>query len=156
MIPALLLAIAAASAPIDPAALKSLRAIAGEDETVRYAATRVDLNGDGRAEVVATLTGRSICGSGGCLAVVLTPAGKGWRTAMRATVSRQPIALLPTRTRGWRDIGISVAGGGARAGMARMRFDGRRYPGNPTLQPALPSGSGRVLIGADDQGRPLP
>jgi hypothetical protein len=69
---------------------------------------------------------------------------------MWASIVQLPIRLLPTSTRGWRDIGVTVAGGGINPGyMARLRFDGRRYPSNPSVPPAIPMRrtTGKVLIG---------
>lgn len=115
----------------------------------RYQRAEADLNGDGRPEVFAYATDENFCGSGGCLLYVLSPQAAGYRVVMRATVSRLPINLLPTSTRGWRDIGVTVAGGGiGRSYMARMRYNGGRYPGNPTVPPAVPlkSPAGQALI----------
>ena len=41
---------------------------------------------------------------------------------------------------------------------ARLRFNGRAYPGNPTVPPARPltrQMPGQVLIAGGDRGRPL-
>ena len=68
---------------------------------------------------------------------------------MKATITQLPIMLLDTSSRGWRDVSVTVAGGGIpRAYSARLRFDGRQYPSNPTVPPAIPLKrmSGRVLI----------
>jgi hypothetical protein len=58
---------------------------------------------------------------------------------MRASVTRPPIRVLETRHQGWKDIGVTVSGGGAGpAYEAALAFDGRRYPSNPTTPPARP------------------
>lgn len=110
-----------------------------------------DLNGDGRPEIFVYATGPDNCGSGGCDLYILSPAGKSYHVVMRASVTQLPIRLLSTSSHGWRDVGVTVAGGGIRqAYEARLRFDGHRYPENPTVPPALPMKhvSGRVLIAA--------
>jgi hypothetical protein len=114
----------------------------------RYVAAETDLNGDGRAEIVVYVTDPGYCGSGGCLTLVLEPDGRTYRIVMRATVSWPPIRVLSTRSHGWRDLGVMVAGGGIHQHEARMRFDGRRYPSNPTVPPAIPMKreAGQVLI----------
>jgi hypothetical protein len=115
-----------------------------------YKRADADLNGDNRPEVFVYVTDPSYCGSGGCTLMVLSPLRRGYQSVLRSTVTRIPIRLLSTSTRGWRDIGVTVAGGGiARPYLARLRFNGRRYPSNPTVPPAVPlrRPSGKVLIG---------
>lgn len=114
-----------------------------------YKRADIDLNRDGRPEALVYVTDRDYCGSGGCTFYVLTKQGRSYRTVMRSTVTQLPIRLLPTSSRGWRDIGVTVSGGGvARPYLARMRFNGTRYPANPSVQPPLPAGQnrGRVVI----------
>lgn len=107
-----------------------------------------DLNSDGRAERVIYVTDRRYCGSGGCTLVVLVRNGAGWRTVSRTTVVRAPIELLPTTRHGWRDLAVTVAGGGITAPRrVRLRFDGRRYPPNPTvITEEAPDDGATVLI----------
>ena len=106
---------------------------------VPFLAAETDLNGDGQDEVVVHVTSRDYCGSGGCVTLVLQRTGQGYRTVMRASVTRPPIRVLETRHQGWKDIGVMVSGGGAGpAYEAALAFDGRRYPSNPTTPPARP------------------
>jgi hypothetical protein len=112
-----------------------------------YKRADADLNGDGRRETVVYAT--DSCGSGGCDLFVLSPEGKSYRAVLEASVSQLPIRLLPTSTHGWRDIGVTVSGGGIlRPYMARLRFTGRQYPDNPTVPPAIPlkRPTGKLLI----------
>ena len=90
------------------------------------------------------------CGSGGCKTLILQRHGEGYRTVMSATITWPPIRVLETRTHGWRDIGVTVAGGGINPPYeALMRFDGKRYPSNPSMEPAArPGAKGQTLIGA--------
>lgn len=121
-----------------------------ELHTSSYQRADVDLNSDGRSEIFVYVTDQNYCGSGGCTLVVLSPQGSSYRVVLRSTVTRLPISLLPASAHGWRDIGVTVAGGGiTTAYMARLRFNGSRYPSNPTVPPAvpLPRSSGKVLIG---------
>jgi hypothetical protein len=106
---------------------------------VPFLSAETDLNGDGQDEVIVHVTSRDYCGSGGCVTLVLQRTGQGYRTVMRASVTRPPIRVLETRHQGWKDIGVMVSGGGAGpAYEAAMAFDGRRYPSNPTTPPARP------------------
>jgi hypothetical protein len=114
-----------------------------------YKRADADLNGDGRPETFIYAIGPKPCGSGGCSLVIISPHGKSLDVVLRSSVTQLPIRLLSTSTRGWRDVGVTVAGGGiTRAYMARLRFNGRRYPSNPTVPPAVHTArpSGRVLI----------
>ena len=142
-----ILASAAATASEAPASVKAyIHDHLGDTKGYRYAQT--DLNNDGKPEAVIYVTDPQYCGSGGCNLVVLTPQGSGWRQALNATVAQPPILVLAGTTHGWHDIGVSVHGGGASPHVARLRFDGVRYPDNPTLAPAEPMSMnmGVVLI----------
>jgi putative lipoprotein len=115
-----------------------------------YRRVDADLNGDGRPEALVYVRDRESCGSGGCNFYVLSPEGQGYRMVLRATLFRLPVMLLPTSTEGWRDIGVTVGGGGIRQSyVARPRYENGHYPDNPTVPPARPLGraSGEVLIG---------
>jgi len=114
-----------------------------------YKSAVADLNGDGSSEVFVYSTERDECGSGGCNLYVLSPHSGTFRVMMESSVTQLPVRLLATKTHGWRDIGVMVVGGGILTPyMARMRFNGRRYPSNPTVPPAIPMRRpyGRVLI----------
>jgi len=114
-----------------------------------YKWAEADLNGDGQAEQFIYATDSSYCGSGGCTLFVLQRQPVGYRIVLRSTVTRLPIRLLSTSSHGWRDLAVGVAGGGVRSGTARLRFEGNKYPGNPTLAPRLGPGSGLgpIVIG---------
>lgn len=115
-----------------------------------YERVEADLNADGRAEVFIYVRDAESCGSGGCNLYVLSPEERGYRLVLRATLVHLPVMLLPTSTEGWRDIGVTVAGGGiAEPYVARLRYEGGHYPSNPTVPPARRLGrvSGEVLIG---------
>ena len=114
-----------------------------------YRSATADLNGDRRAEILVYATDSEDCGSGGCVLYVLSPRADTYRIVMRATIVQLPIRLLATKSHGWRDIGVTVRGGGSpNADMARLRFNGHRYPSNPSVPPAIAARpSGKVLIG---------
>jgi hypothetical protein len=59
------------------------------------------------------VTSPDYCGSGGCVTLVLQRTGQGYRTVMRASVTRPPIRVLETQHQGWKDIGVTISGGGA-------------------------------------------
>jgi hypothetical protein len=114
-----------------------------------YKRADADLNDDGRSEAFVYVTDRSYCGSGGCTLFVLSRHRRSYRIVLRSTLTQLPIRLLSTSTHGWRDIAVTVAGGGVtRPHLAHLRFNGRRYPSNPTVSPAIPlrRRPGRLLI----------
>jgi hypothetical protein len=128
------------------------------DPDGHYVAAFADLNGDGRREALVYFLSSYYCGTGGCNLTVYTPAGRSWRQVADMTLVHTPVRLLATSSHGWRDLAVTVAGGGARAHEALLSFNGRTYPDNPSEPPArtlrrhVP---GRVLIGDSNRGRPL-
>lgn len=119
------------------------------DQYVRYYYNRIDLNDNGKPEVVVYLVGSYSCGSGGCSALIFTPNGQDYRLVSRHTVVNAPILVTPQKTGGWKDLVILVSGGGAKPQYTRTRFNGRTYPGNPSVQPAVPANTtlqGQALV----------
>lgn len=143
-----------------PAGLETaLRGLHADDGALTYASASVDLNGDGTDEVLAYVMGPMVCGSGGCNLYVLAREGEGWRVVTRTSVTQTPVGVLTSSTNGWRDLAVSIGGGGAQAGWVRLTYDGRTYPTNPTAPPATPlEGQPDVttLIASEPDARPLP
>jgi hypothetical protein len=105
---------------------------------IRYYYNRVDLNADGNFEAIVHLVGPAICGTGGCNTLILQPARNGYRVVSTIGLTRTPVIVSTQRTRGWSDLVVYVSGGGITRGYyVALRFDGRTYPDNPTVQPAL-------------------
>ena len=127
----------------------------------RYLYATADLNGDGQPETIVYILSSGWCGSGGCPMLILTTQNAHYKVITRTTVTQLPIRLLPSQTNGWQDLAVSVSGGGIRPGYeAKLAFNGRKYPSNPTIAPAtkLPSQMpGRTLIreGAEPQAIPV-
>ena len=132
-----------------------------DDNDARYFDAAVDLDGDGRDEVVAYVAGPMVCGTGGCPLFVLTPGPDGYRLVARMSVVQVPVRVSSQATNGWRDLVVAVAGGGAPAGDMVLKFDGTTYPSNPTVPPAEPAASlegTEILIGefgTYTEGKPL-
>ncbi|WP_297512284.1 hypothetical protein [uncultured Caulobacter sp.] len=144
----------AEAAPLDgklKAFLQTYVRSASADDSVRVSVAALDLRGDGTSERLVYLQGRDWCGSGGCPLLVLAPAGTSFRLVSKTTVVQPPVRVLSTRTNGWRDLGVTVAGGGVkRAYVARLPFDGAGYAPNPSTPPAvrLKGSPGVVVISA--------
>ena len=75
----------------------------------------------------------------------------------KMTVTRLPIRVMREKSYGWHDISVAVGGAGIPAYEARIRFNGKKYPSNPSVAPAQPvkgEAQGRVIIspsGKNDQ-----
>ena len=121
---------------------------------VTFRAAEAELSEDREKEVIVYLTSSAFCGSGGCNTLILRRTPRGFRTVMNATVTRPPIRVLDSRSHGWRDLGVMVSGGGIMSPYeARLRFDGRHYPSNPTVWPAQPLNriTGEIIL--PEEGR---
>ena len=130
---------------------------AGEQNT-RYAAAFVDLRDDGTQAAIVYLIGPRWCGSGGCSCLILVPEGESYKVITKTTVTELPIRVLSTKTNGWHDLGVWVKGGPHPGFEAKLKFNGKKYPSNPSVPPAqrLQKGvEGRVVIAGDAKGKPL-
>ena len=124
-----------------------------------YILAFADLNGDGRDEPLVYLEGRNWCGSGGCNLLILADTGRSYTVVGDSTIVQLPIRILTTTSNGWRDIAVWVQGGGIQPGYeARLPFDGRRYPRNPSVKPSRRAGRnapGEVIVPKGAEGQPL-
>lgn len=129
------------------------------DGPTRYSSAFVDLRNDGVQEVIVYLTGAAWCGSGGCRMLILAPEGGTYRVITHTTVTRLPIRVLNTKTNGWHDLAVQVAGGGIQGFEAILAFNGKSYPENPSVAPARESPygklSGKVAIPSDARDQAL-
>lgn len=98
----------------------------------------VDLNGDGLKDALVLLQGPFWCGSGGCTMLVFQSTKAGFQFISRSSLIRGPVLVSETKTRGWRDLMVQVSGGGAPSKWVALKFDGKKYPLNPSTQKALP------------------
>ena len=142
------------SVPVIP---PGISAFVAKHRLVRYSVAFADLNGDDQPEAlvyaVATRGGgkTDLCGSGGCELYVLSLTPTGYHEVSRISISRPPIRILHTITKGWHDISVRVAGGGINPGYnARLEYTGVTYPSNPSVPPAtrLSSDAGETAIGS--------
>jgi len=109
------------------------------DQGLRYSAASVSLDGNSGHQYLVYLTSRWWCGSGGCTALLLEPYDSSFRVIDKFSLARLPIRILPSKTDGWHDLAMPVSGGGIIKGyMAFLRFDGHKYPSNPSMAPRLP------------------
>lgn len=126
----------ASTPPLDPALNELVR---GQPGPIHYFTTRVDLDGDRHPEWIVHVVGPNVCGTGGCDTMVFKEVRKQLELIARIKLTRPPIVVADTETHGWRDLIVHVSGGGILPGhSARLRYDGRAYPTNPTVNPAEP------------------
>ena len=130
-----------------------------EKAATRYYAVSVDLNDDGKKEAVVYIVGGAWCGTGGCPMLILSPKGNSYKVITETSITQLPIRMLRTKSNGWHDLSVFVAGGGIQPGYdAKLSFDGQSYPTNPSVPPAekiqgnLP---GKTLVPDTMRFRPL-
>jgi hypothetical protein len=100
------------------------------DETSRkFIFFEYDLNDDSKNEIFVGLTGSYFCGSGGCTQYILDNQGN---VITKFTVAGYPVVIDNNKTKGWKDL-IILSGGKNRV----VKFDGKKYPANPSTQPEL-------------------
>jgi hypothetical protein len=130
-----------------------------EDRTTRYVSALVDLRDEGAPAFIIYLTGRSWCGSGGCTMLILRPEGQSYKVFAKVMLTRPPIRVLAAKSHGSHDIAVRVQGGGiVRAYEARLSFNGKSYPNNPTTLPARRLSehvSGEIVVPQGAEGVPL-
>jgi hypothetical protein len=81
-----------------------------DDKTARYSAAFVDLNGDGKQEVIVYVSGRDWCGTGGCTTFIFSPKGDTYRVVAEISVRHTPIRVLKSTSHGWHSISAFVRG----------------------------------------------
>jgi len=98
----------------------------------------VDLNGDGIKDALLLLQGTAWCGTGGCTLLVFQGARDGFTFISSSSLIRGSLLVSTATTNGWRDLVVDVSGGGMAPKKVALKFNGRTYPLNPSVQPALP------------------
>jgi uncharacterized protein len=127
-------------APVHAALVKKYGA-----KGTRYFSNSVDLNGDGRREVVVHIVSQMACGTGGCPTLVFAPTATGYRLLSNITLTRPPISVSGKSANGWKNLIVAISGGGITPGYSELSFNGGKYTGNPTISPAQ---SAKDLTGA--------
>ena len=131
----------------------------GVDKTTRFSSASVKRSDGTIEEVVVYVSGQGWCGSGGCILLVFEPRGTSYNIIGRASIVWPPIRVLQSSTNARRDIGVWVQGGGIQPGYeAVLQFNGKRYPGNPTVPPArrlTGETAGEVLIPGAENAQTL-
>jgi hypothetical protein len=119
------------------------------DQTTKLSFAFVDLNGDGTDEVIVHMTGRSWCGTGGCITYVLTRSGGTYRFVARIPATRPPIRVLNKTRYGWHSVSTIVRDDATHVYEGELRFNGQKYPIGQT--PVRRNVPGRVVISGDEK-----
>jgi hypothetical protein len=128
--------------PPDPAtrAANALARFLEEREIREVPAHRdafVDLDGDGRDDLLMLLEDPNWCGTGGCTLLVFRQGEAAFELVTETSVTNPPIAVATQRHSGWHDLLVNVGGGGLEPGTVVLQHDGTGYPDNPSLMAAL-------------------
>ena len=121
---------------LPPDIAKWVKAEYGEYGNVSYRVGRFDLDGDGTQEFLVYIGGLGQCGSGGCPLAIVQQTGQGPDPLGELSVARMPVGVFESSTNGWRDLAVTVSGGGMSGGVARVPFGENAYASNPTVAPA--------------------
>lgn len=120
----------------DPAVSAWIAENYADSGDILYSVGEVDLDGDGQDEILAYVGGPMLCGTGGCSLEVLQRTAQGLDRLGSLSVSQLPVGVFETSTNGWRDLAVTVYGGGIAGGVARVPFGDDQYASNPTVEPA--------------------
>ena len=105
----------------------------------RYTWSRVDLNGDGRTELIAQVVGPMFCGTGGCpLLIFREPSPEKLQLVTQMSLFKDPLIVTERRHHGWKNLITRVRLDAGNSYFAELPYHGRTYPTNPSLAPAIP------------------
>lgn len=108
------------------------------DTSTKYVAAFTHLNDTTNIYAIVYLMGEDWCGSGGCQTLVFKRNGTNWEIVSRTLITRPPIIILDKKCHGWHSISVKVSGGGIlHPYSAELNFNGKSYPINPTMPPAV-------------------
>lgn len=120
-----------------------------DESPTRYLAARIVSPDRRHAGFVVHLVGRAWCAddAAGCTTLVVAREAGAFRVIGNNNNTHLPVSVLPETSHGWPDVGVWVSGGGGpgRPHRARLRFDGRRYPGEAWAAPHART-VGRVVL----------
>ncbi|WP_445925147.1 hypothetical protein, partial [Leptodesmis sp.] len=75
------------------------------EDSDRFFADTIDLNGDGTRDAIVVLSTSYWCGTGGCTMLVLEgQKDKTFRLVSESTLVRPPVTVSDSKTNGWRDL----------------------------------------------------
>jgi hypothetical protein len=124
--------LAHATPPVLSLTQAALQKIDPDIKPDHYDIARTDLNADGKEDVLALMNGKSgYRGSGGATMFILKGTAGGFESFGSIKVINEPIYTRKSVKNGFRDLLVTVRGGGAEPGLAALEFDGKNYPAAP-------------------------
>lgn len=146
-LPAILSTATHAAPPVLSLTQAALHAIDAEIKPDHYDIARADLDADGMEDVIALMNGKSsYVGSGGGTLFIFKGTADGLATLGSVKVVNAPIYLSKRVNSGFRDLVVTVRGGGATLGLASLSFDGKSYPAGAGEATATLTGDEGVLF----------
>lgn len=111
------------------------------DNDRRFVYSTIDLNDDGKQEIFVGMKGSYFCGNAGCTVFLLNSEAK--QITMFSIVDG-PITVINEKSNGWKQLIIP-----SRGINYLVKFDGKKYPSNPSVQSkfngSLPTNAVTVL-----------
>jgi hypothetical protein len=127
-----LASLAHATPPVLSRTQAALQKVDPDIKPDHYDIARTDLNADGKEDVLALMNGKSgYRGSGGSTLFILKGTADGFEPLCSIKVVSEPIYARTSVKNGFRDLLVTVRGGGATPGLAALSFDGKTYPASP-------------------------
>lgn len=122
------------------------------DGIIKYYYNYIDLNNDQHPEIFVYLIGSYVSGSGGSTALIFEDNNAEYKLLSQFSLVHNPIIISDDQTNGWKDLIMYVSGGGITPFYSHIKFDGNRYPENPSIQQPVQAGKvvNGVAIIADD------
>lgn len=111
-----------------------------------YASRPIDLNGDGRNEVIAWIPTQDLGGTSGYPIIIFSETPNGYQKLWDIDQAWTPILVLNSKNHGWRDVAFQFGGGGEDWHYVILRHNGKSYDVHKT-QKKQPKGE--LLIDKD-------
>ncbi len=92
----------------------------------------VDLNNDGRLDLLLYVVGPQACGTGGCGLYIYRNLGDKFELINSVSVV-QGVYLADTYTNSYRDLVIAIGGGGGKSASIKIQYNGKNYPDNASV-----------------------
>ena len=116
-----------------------------------YQHRRVDLNNDGKRDALVILKNPygHWCGMYGCTMLIMRANKDDFDLVNAVQTVREPLTVMNNTTSGWRNIVIHVSGRWTQTKDVLLRYDGNKYPTNPSELPPygiVSEGEGQQLF----------
>jgi hypothetical protein len=123
---------AQATPPVLSLTQAALQGLDPEIKPDHYDIARADLNNDGKQDVLVLMNGKSgYRGSGGATMFILKGTAEGFESLGSIKVVNEPVYARKSVYNGFRDLLVTVRGGGAKPGLSSLQYGGKEYPASP-------------------------